>query len=222
MANRRYIQFTESLHNRLTLLDCNFIVDSTNGNGLGVRSVKGAGIANVYMHTSATPALGNPNPPSGYIVVQFQDNYQRYLAGAGGFVSAPGATTATIVANSVYVIASLGTTTAAQWLAAGVPASAIPVGASSSKLPSIGTSFVAATSETISGSPLVYPIAATGSGVNHVEVVGDGNATIISSGPGGGYIILACFAGAPNAVTAPANNSVVGLTFNFNNTLSGI
>lgn len=35
-------------------LDLNFTVDATNGNGLGVRSVKGQGVKNVYMATSAS------------------------------------------------------------------------------------------------------------------------------------------------------------------------
>jgi hypothetical protein len=36
------------------LVDCNFIVDSTNGNGLGIRSLKGQGVRQVYMATSAS------------------------------------------------------------------------------------------------------------------------------------------------------------------------
>lgn len=36
------------------ILDLNFVVDATNGNGLGVRSVKGQGIKNVFMSTSAS------------------------------------------------------------------------------------------------------------------------------------------------------------------------
>src|ERR1700733_3340333 len=36
------------------LIDCNFIVDSTNGNGLGQRSLKGQGVRQVYMATSAS------------------------------------------------------------------------------------------------------------------------------------------------------------------------
>lgn len=35
-------------------LDLNFTVDATNGNGLGVRSVKGQGVKNVFMATSAS------------------------------------------------------------------------------------------------------------------------------------------------------------------------
>jgi hypothetical protein len=42
------------------LVDCNFVVDSTNGNGLGIRNLKGPLVANVYMQTQATPAPGNP------------------------------------------------------------------------------------------------------------------------------------------------------------------
>lgn len=54
MSNRRDIQFTYNPHNKLTLLDCNFVVDSTNGNGLGIRSLdQGGRIASVFMNTSA-------------------------------------------------------------------------------------------------------------------------------------------------------------------------
>lgn len=54
MANRRYNQFYNTLHKYPVQLDCNFIVDSTNGNGLGIRSLKGAGIEDVFMHTTAS------------------------------------------------------------------------------------------------------------------------------------------------------------------------
>lgn len=35
-------------------IDCNFVVDATNGNGLGIRSLKGSGVKNVFMNTSAS------------------------------------------------------------------------------------------------------------------------------------------------------------------------
>src|ERR1700677_2888352 len=41
------------------LLSCNFIVDSANGNGLGLRSLKGPGIQAVYMNSASAPA-GSP------------------------------------------------------------------------------------------------------------------------------------------------------------------
>jgi hypothetical protein len=74
------------------LIDCNFVIDSTNGNGLGVRSLKGQGVENVFMHTSASPGKGangylNPNPAAGYALIQLSSNYNRYLGGFSGFVS---------------------------------------------------------------------------------------------------------------------------------------
>lgn len=36
------------------LLSCNFVVDVANGNGLGLRSLKGAGIANIFMNSTAS------------------------------------------------------------------------------------------------------------------------------------------------------------------------
>lgn len=36
------------------LVDCNFVIDATNGNGLGIRQLKGQGVRAVYMATSAS------------------------------------------------------------------------------------------------------------------------------------------------------------------------
>jgi hypothetical protein len=74
------------------LVDLNFIVDSANGNGLGVRSVKGQGVENVFMHTTATAGKGpngylNPNPAVGLALIQLSYNYTRYYGGFSGFVS---------------------------------------------------------------------------------------------------------------------------------------
>lgn len=102
------------------LIDCNFVVDATNGNGLGVRSVKGQGVANVFMHTSATAGRGpngylNPNPASGYALIQLKSNYNRYLGGFNGFVSPVtgsniliDSTTAGLTAGVPYVITAVG------------------------------------------------------------------------------------------------------------------
>lgn len=54
MSNRWFTQFISTLHKKPAFLDCNFVVDPTNGNGFGVRSLKGAGIGRVYMNTSAS------------------------------------------------------------------------------------------------------------------------------------------------------------------------
>lgn len=81
-----------SFLNRPVVIDCNFIVDAANGNGLGMRSLKGAGVQNVFMHTSASAGRGannylNPNPAVGYALVQLQNNYNRYCGGFNGNVS---------------------------------------------------------------------------------------------------------------------------------------
>lgn len=102
------------------LIDCNWVVDSTNGNGLGIRSLKGQGVENVFMHTSATPGKGpngllNPNPAVGLAWIQLSANYNRYLGGFSGF-SSPitgssiniDATDAALTAGQPYIITSVG------------------------------------------------------------------------------------------------------------------
>jgi hypothetical protein len=214
MANRMFRQFMNTLRKYPVLIDCNFVVDSTNGNGLGIRTLKPVGsangIASVYMHTSATPATGNPNPLAGYIVVNFQDDYFGYLGGFSGQVSPLSGTPLTATVNHTpYVIVSLGTATLAQWQAVGVPVGQVPA---------VGLAFVATATATIGGSAAVEVIATTTSGIDHIEVLGDPNLSLDPNGPqtqNQGQIILACvFEG---AVTQPANGTVIGLTFYLSN-----
>ena len=54
MANSQFQQFFWTKHTFPVLLDCNFIVDPANGNGLGIRTLKGPGVKNVFMHTTAS------------------------------------------------------------------------------------------------------------------------------------------------------------------------
>ena len=203
-------------HVRPVLLDTNFVVDSANGNGLGVRNIKGQGITNVFMHTSATPGPGangivNPNPASGYISVQLADNFNRYYGGFAGFVSPLSGTPLTsTTAGTTYVIVSVGTTTYAQWIAAGMPAGITPA---------VGVSFVARATGAIGGTGAVEVIATNGSGIDHIEVIGDPNTTIFPQPVGGspnvgGWINMACFLA--NVVTAPADGTVISLSFYLN------
>jgi hypothetical protein len=101
------------------LIDCNFVVDAANGNGLGIRSLKGQGVKNVFMHTSATPLSHrgylNPNPAVGYALVQLDGNYNRYLGGFSGFASPTSGSpiqinsgTAGLTVHNPYIIASVG------------------------------------------------------------------------------------------------------------------
>lgn len=196
---------------------CNFIVDIANGNGFGLRSLKqdpSNSIAAVYMHTSATAASGNPNPATGYIVVKFSKAFASYINGTSGFVAPSSGSNVNVTSGltqyDVYIITSLGTTTAANWQALGLPANVAPA---------VDVAFVASTSSAGSGTGTVQLILATGSTVEHIEGVGDPNQTVITTDGNGGYLICIIL-GATNSTTTtlvakqPADNTVIGLTFN--------
>lgn len=213
MANRNWASGGKiySMHVKPVLLDCNFVVDSTNGNGLGIRSLKGPCVKAVYMNTSSTPAAGNPNPAAGTIVVQLQDNYNKSYSGFHAIVS-PVSGTPLLVASAgltvgvAYIIVTLGTTTTAAWHALGVPPGVSPA---------VGVSFIAAATSAL-GTGAVEITAAAGSGVASIETVGDPNLSIAplpSANQGyGAQIILQCrdYAG---ALVAPAAGSVISLAF---------
>jgi hypothetical protein len=201
MANRWLNQFYYTLHKMPVLIDCNFIVDPANGNGLGIRSLKGPGVANVFMHTTATPAPGNPNPAPGVIMLELQDTYFRYFGGFTGWEGPLSGTPLTATtANTTYVITSLGTATAAQWYAVGLPEYLIPT---------VGQAFVATASATIGGSATVEVPATGGAGIDTIETIGDPNQTI-GTPQAPSYIMLQCFF--EGVVTAPATGSVINLT----------
>ena len=63
-------------------IDLQFTVSSTDSGGYGITSLKSNGyVQNVYMHTSATPASGSPNPPSGQALIILKNNFNTYLGG---------------------------------------------------------------------------------------------------------------------------------------------
>ena len=195
-------------------IDINFIVDSTNGNGLGIRSLKGAGVANVYMHTSATPAAGNPNPAPGLILVQLSQEYTQYLGGYSGFVSPVSGTPINVTTGTTlglpYVIVSLGTTTLDQWQKLGLPANVTPA---------VGVSFVAVATTTATGTGVIEVPKATGSGIGgSIEAVGNLNLSINTSDGSGGWMLFQCLSATNSSTTtlqatAPADGSVVGMRF---------
>lgn len=277
------------MESKPVLVSCNFIVDATNGNGLGIRSLKGALVQNVFMNTSASitatynnsinltgisggtaslvvgmpvqgtgiPAgakiasivsssaitisaattggattgsvtyqglgnspqnsniqVANPNPAAGYIVVQFQDNYQRSLSGFNAIVSPVSGSSllvasATLTVGLPYIITTLGTTTAAQWIQLGVPAGTPAA---------IGLSFVAAATSATGTGAVMVP-AAAGSAICSMETVGDPNQTIAPNPAAnqgfGAQMIIRCMK--PNTATiqigTPVNNTVISLNF---------
>lgn len=222
MANRSFTRSFYTLEEYPVLVSCNFIVDATNGNGLGIRSLKGPGVAAVYMHTSATPASTNPNPASGTIVVQLQDNYNRSLSGFHAIVSPLSGSNITISAGLTvgvaYVITSLGTSTTANFHTIGVPRGVTPA---------VGVAFIAAATGAGSGSGTVQATAAAGSGVASIETVGDSTLSLspqkLLNQGFGGQIILQCrdYAG---AIVAPTAGSVISLGIylsNSSNTVQG-
>ena len=282
MSNRRDVQFTFNPHNKATILDCNFFVDSTNGNGLGIRSLKDGGrIKSVYMnsaasitgtthtgtnvidsivqgtsslvvgmqvqttdlpagtvissitsssaikvsqvattgHAGATITLqspNNPQPAAGVIVVTLQDNYNRYLGGYAGFASPLSGSTITsgMTIGASYVLVTLGSSSLTQLQAAGLPVQITPA---------VGVSFIAAATS-IAGGAAVQAPAAAGSGIDHIEILGDsnlmnGNGNYSPGGQNGMQLILLCYKN--GVLTAPANNTVIGLNIYLNNSAQG-
>jgi hypothetical protein len=214
MASRSFVQFVNTLHAKPVLLDCNFVVDSTNGNGLGIRSLKGPGIQAVYMNTSATPAVGNPNPVAGTILVQLQDNYSRSYSGFNAIVSPVSGTPivvtaagAHLVVGTAYIIVTLGTTTTTQWHTLGVPAGVTPA---------VGVSFIALVTGVGAGTGAVEVTAAAGSGICSIETVGDPNLSIgpaPQAGQGYGASFIFQCRDYTGAIAAPADGSVISLSF---------
>ena len=220
MANRNFASGGKmySGHVMPVLLDCNFVVDRSNGNGLGIRSLKGPYVQAVYMNTSATPAASNPNPAQGTIIVQLQDNYNRIYTGGHTIVSPIGtplkvdASDAALTPGVAYIITILGDATAADWLALGVPAGVAPA---------VGVAFIALVSGSGTASVTrVAPTAAAGSNVASIETVGDSNLSLAPNPTAnqgfGGQIILQCrdYAG---ALVQPAAGSVISLSFLLSN-----
>jgi hypothetical protein len=207
MANRNFASGGKiySMHVKPVLIDCNFVVDSTNSNGLGIRSLKGPLVSNVFMHTSATPVVNNPNPQAGVIVVQLSDNYNRYLSGFSGQASAPAAPSASVTAGKAYVLASVGTATQAQLVASGL----------NINIPSApGVAFIASVTASLPGGATAMTMQP--SGIDHIEVVGNPNVSLASTQPQiqGGQIILQCLLN--TTVTAPIDGSVISLAFYLN------
>lgn len=205
------------------MVDCNFIVDADNVNGLGIRSLKGQGVQNVFMHTSATPGRGpngklNPNPAVGIIMVQLSDNFTR-LYDVMPMIQSPnnGSAVTSTVINLTYTITALGTATLAQWRAKGVPPGVTPA---------LGVTFVATASGAIGGSAAVQQPLATGSGIVTIELIGNTTLSLapvpVGGSPNvGGYVYLQCLAATDATTTtlvktAPAEESVISLVMYMN------
>jgi hypothetical protein len=198
--------------------DVNLQFTVTPTNGLGVTSVKSNGyVESVFMNTSTTPTavngVTNPDPAAGYALVTFKNNFNYFL---GMFSSQTPPTvsnsTTSTTAGDVYVITAVGTTTLAQWRAAGLPAGFTPA---------VGQSFVAIATGAIGGTGTVglpgVLVAPTVSVVG-IPTVQLNNSSIASNA---GAKLLLQFSGPTAAgntaliATAPAAGTVVSMTFKF-------
>lgn len=208
MANRNWASGGKiySMHVSPVLLDCSFIVDSTNANG--IRSLKGPAISAVYMNTSATPSVGNPNPAAGVILLQLADNYNRvYLIPSSIVSPLSGSDLTSVTASTTYVITALGTATAAQWAAKGLP---------SGFTAAVGQSFVATASGTIGGSATVQITATAGSNITNIESIGDRQTMLSNSNAGSGaQLLMQCFKNGAKA--APADGTLISLAVYLSN-----
>ena len=192
---------------------CRFKVDTTNVNGLGISGLTSNGISNIFMHTSSTPATGNPNPAVGFILAQFAANHAGYQSSSFQLESPNSGSninvTSGLTLGGVYVITSVGTTTPAQWQTLGLAAGLTPT---------VGQSFVAVTSSAGSGTGVVQVPATAGSGIHEIEVIGDPNQLLTPTTPGS-LMLLQCLAPTSSSVTtaiptAPAAGTNIILTFN--------
>jgi hypothetical protein len=221
MANRRDIQFTYTPHNKATILDCNFTVDSTNADGISGLETS-ARIASVYMHTSTTPSAGNPNPDAGFILINLQDNYNTFLGmNSARVVPLTGSELTTgLTVGTAYVITTVGASTRAQWTTAGLPVHITPA---------IGVSFLAAATSIAGGGKAK---AVLSSAIYSIEIVGDPNLMnsngAHSAGAGRGMQLILKALG-PTATadtalveTAPADGSKIFLSFYLNNSAFGV
>lgn len=214
----------------------NFVVDSTNGNGLGQHSLKSNGfVERVYMYsTHAAASNGNPtwvgtsamfpsaNPlttSAGLCIVQMKQNFNSFLGAQVGCVSpTTGAALkvdngATLTIGSPYIIASVGNASTAQWKTLGLPQGITPA---------VGVPFVALATGAGSGNTSTTRVIAVGvSDMAQVEVIGDTNTSITTGiSQFGGQVITFQFL-APAASTStmtptqPADGTVVGMRLTF-------
>lgn len=209
MASRTFMQMFYTLRYYPVQLDLSFSVDKDNTDGTGIANLKGPGIKNVFMSTSATPADGSPDPVDGTIVIELQDNYARLLK-ADASLQQPKSgtpinlTAGTMVVGTPYFIATLGTTTQAQFEA---------VGLQPGLTAAVGIVFIA-TATTGSGTGTVQAAAATGTGIDHIDVIGNADLTI-GNNARTPYLIFNCMNS--NTKTQPAEDSIITMSLYLSN-----
>lgn len=191
-----------------------FVVNAADSGGLGITGLKSNGwVRLVFMHTSGTPGvidgLTNPNPASGNIIIQLKQNFNVYFGMNISYQpTVTGGTITSLTNHVMYQINSLGTTTAAQWATAGLPAGVTAA---------VGVSFVAIATASLGGTGNVKAIGnSSATGPLGLEIVGNTNlATNSSIATNGGQYILGQFLNTSAALTNPTDGTVVSLRLFF-------
>jgi hypothetical protein len=183
-----------------------FTVAPADSGGLGITGLSSYQIANVYMHTSATPAVGNPNPAAGLILVQFSKAFQGFNKIVMNGPTSPGsgtnvAVTAGLTVGGLYQITVVGTTTAAQWQALGLPVGVVPA---------VGAVFIATSASAGVGTGQVQVPLSSGVGIDHIELFGN---PVVTGNPSSGNAYVALICRAAGVQTAPATGSLLNLGF---------
>jgi hypothetical protein len=133
MANRNWMNGSKVFTNLTApaMVNMQFTVDPTDPNGI-IDLMSNGYVEAVYMHSSdGSPA--SPNPASGIIAIQLKDNYAAMInmqasldaPVTGSELSVRAADTALTI-GVPYEITTLGSASAANWLALGVPAGVTP------------------------------------------------------------------------------------------------
>lgn len=127
MSNRWSTQFVATLHKKPAFIDCNFVVDSTNGNGFGARSLKGAGVQNVFMKTSAS-FTGTTNATTTISGISSGTSTFQIGAGISGTGIPVGAVIVSIPSSSSIVISLAATNSTSETINYTAPGAPSPTG----------------------------------------------------------------------------------------------
>lgn len=190
MQTRTSYQFTGSLVPGLQILQGQCAI----GNTGAVSAVKGNGIVNIVRLAA------------GVYQILMQQNYNRFLSVHASFNSPVTGSAILINGSSVmtigtiYQITTVGTSTAAQWQAAGLPVNMVPT---------VGQTFAALTTGSNGGTGAVKALAV--SSIATVEVAGDPQVMVNQLNP---QIIIQTMAATSSSVTTliptdPVSGSVL-------------
>lgn len=201
-----------SPHVMPVLLDVSFTV--TPSAAAGVSSLTGTGVSAVYMASSTTSTDPIFEPADGIIHMKLTDNFSKLYGFSWSAQPTVTGSSISISGSSVltqgvpYQIVTVGTSTTANWVAAGVPAGVTPAA---------GVVFIAKITGSGTGTGTVKALGVTNIGA--IEVLGNPNLTTIApTGVSnlGSWFVFQTLAPTSSSVTtviptAPTTGSVISM-----------